>query len=40
MADIVATSTEAEEETPFPSGTADDTCYYIIIKRAGGIIKD
>jgi hypothetical protein len=29
MADIVATSTEAEEDTPFPSGTADDTCYLI-----------
>lgn len=26
MADILATSTEAEEETPFPSGTAEETC--------------
>jgi hypothetical protein len=25
MADIVATSTAADDETPFPSGTADDT---------------
>lgn len=26
MADIVATSTEAEEETPLPSGTEEETC--------------
>lgn len=26
MADILATSTEAEEDTPFPSGTAEQTC--------------
>ena len=32
MADIVATSTEAEEDTPFPSSTADETCYFIIVK--------
>lgn len=25
IADIVATSTDAEDETPFPSGTADET---------------
>ena len=31
MADIVATSTAAEEETPFPSGTADDTCCFILL---------
>jgi hypothetical protein len=34
MADILANSTEAEDETPFPFDTADDTCYLIIIKRA------
>lgn len=26
MADMVATSTEAEEETPLPSGTVEETC--------------
>ena len=26
MADILATSTAAEEETPLPSGTAEATC--------------
>lgn len=26
IADIVATSIEAEEETPLPSGTKEDTC--------------
>ena len=26
MADMVATSTEAEEDTPLPSGTVEDTC--------------
>ena len=25
MADMVATSTDAEDETPFPSGTAEET---------------
>lgn len=26
MADIEATSTEADEDTPFPSGTVEETC--------------
>ena len=31
MADMLATSTEAEEETPLPSGTAEET--YSTIKN-------
>lgn len=30
MADILATSTEAEEDTPLPSGTADKTCMVVL----------
>lgn len=26
MADIEATSSEADDDTPFPSGTVDETC--------------
>lgn len=26
MADMLATSTDAEEDTPLPSGTAEETC--------------
>lgn len=32
MADMVATSTAAEEETPFPSGTAEETWKFQKIK--------
>ena len=28
MADMLATSTEAEEDTPLPSGTAEETCMF------------
>lgn len=30
MADILATSTDAEEDTPLPSGTADETCMVVL----------
>lgn len=30
IADILATSTDAEDDTPFPSGTADDTSMLIL----------
>lgn len=29
MADMLATSTEAEEDTPLPSGTAEETCKFV-----------
>lgn len=29
MADMLATSTDAEDDTPFPSGTAEETCKFI-----------
>jgi hypothetical protein len=31
MADMLATSTEAEEDTPLPSGTAEETCMFVIL---------
>lgn len=30
IADMVATSTAAEEDTPFPSGTVEETCTVFI----------
>lgn len=35
MADMVATSTEAEEDTPLPSGTVEDTCTPYMDNRNG-----
>lgn len=29
IADMLATSTEAEEDTPLPSGTAEETCVWL-----------
>lgn len=30
---MLATSTEAEEDTPLPSGTAEETCVLKLIKK-------